>query len=220
MVAGDVRGPGVGTVRRLRREAWGFAAGSLCFVLGALPAYADRVGAVVVAVTFVVGAVLFTAGAVLQLGLTGRRPPWHGTAPADRWDWWAAAVQLAGTLLFNLSTTAALVAAVHRPDLVGVGWRPDAYGSAAFLVSSGLALAATRDRGHLWDTDARTWHGTWLNALGSVAFGFSAVGAYVAPGGDTLLSPAWSTYGTILGAVCFFAAAVLSRRTVAVPVTA
>ncbi|MFC8597334.1 hypothetical protein [Isoptericola sp. NPDC057191] len=198
--------------RRLRREAWGFSAGSVCFLVGALPAYAAWAGAVGTGATFVVGAVLFTAAAVVQLALSGRRPPGPGTAPADRWDWWSAAVQLLGTLLFNVSTTMALAAAVATPGDVGAGWRPDAFGSAAFLVSSGLALVATADRGRLWDRDARTWHGTWLNVAGSVAFAASAVGAYVAPGTDADLSPWWSTTGTLVGACCFLVAALLSRR--------
>ncbi|VTR78560.1 hypothetical protein [Cellulomonas hominis] len=204
--------PGTVRARRLRREAWGFVAGSLCFLLGALPPYADRVGAVATDATFVVGSVFFTAAAVIQLVLSGRRPPRRGTAPADRWDWWGSAVQLAGTLLFNVSTAVALAAALDDPDRVGAGWRPDAYGSAAFLVSSACAVVATRDRGSLWDTDARTWHGTWLNAAGSVAFAASAVGAYVAPGDASELSAWWANAGTAVGAVCFLLAALLSRR--------
>jgi hypothetical protein len=207
----------VATQRRLRREAWGFAVGSLCFLVGALPPYADAVGAVAVGVTFVVGSVFFTAAAFVQLSLSGRRPPRAGTHPADGWDWWAAAVQLVGTLCFNVSTTAALVAAVDDPAALGAGWRPDAYGSVAFLVSSAFAVVATRDRGHLWDTDARTWHGTWLNAVGSVAFAASAVGAYVEPSTGTYLSAWWDDAGTLLGAVCFLAAALLSRRSVGAP---
>lgn len=203
--------------RRLRREAWGFAAGSLCFLVGALPPYAGAVGAVATGVTFVVGSVFFTAAAFVQLGLSGRRPPRTGTPPADRWDWWSAAVQLVGTLCFNVSTTAALVAAVKAPTALWVGWRPDAYGSVAFLVSSALAVLATRDRGHLWDTDARTWHGTWLNMIGSVAFAASAVAAYVDPSTGTYLSAWWDDAGTLLGAVCFLAAALLSRRSAGAP---
>lgn len=202
--------------RRLRREAWGFAAGSLCFLVGAFPPYLELVGPVPVGVTFFGGSLLFTAAAVIQLALSGRRPPRRGTEPADRWDWWAAAVQLVGTLLFNVSTGVALTAAVADPDRVGAGWRPDAYGSAAFLVASAAALVAVRDRGSLWDRDARTWHGTWLNVVGSLAFAASAVGAYVEPGTGTYLSPWWSTVGTMAGAACFLAAALLSRRTVEV----
>ena len=207
-MARDVR------VRRLRREAWGFVVGSACFLVGAVPFYAQAVGPVAVGVTFCIGSVFFTLAAAIQLSLSGRHVPRRETLPADRWDWWAAAVQLVGTLCFNVSTTAALVAAVDDPTALGAGWKPDAYGSVAFLVSSAFAVVATRDRGHLWDTDARTWHGTWLNLVGSVAFGASAVGAYVVPQTDSLVSAFWANLGTLLGAVCFLVAALLSRRTI------
>ncbi|ANJ28535.1 hypothetical protein [Agromyces aureus] len=204
----------VTAVRRLRREAWGFAAGSACFFVGALPWYADRLGPVGTNATFVVGSVLFTLAAFIQLSLSGRVAPHAKMNPADRADWWAAAVQFAGTLLFNISTGAALAAAVSRPDAVGAGWRPDAWGSLAFLISSALAIIATKDRGRLWDPDARTWHGTGLNALGSVAFAVSAVGAYVLPDSGDLVSEIWANLGTAIGALCFFTAALLSRRTI------
>ncbi|HET8778745.1 MAG TPA: hypothetical protein VFM66_01640 [Agromyces sp.] len=206
--------PQATTVRRLRREAWGFAVGSVCFFVGALPPYADRFGDVVANVTFFVGSIFFTMAAFIQLSVSGRRPPHAAMNGADRADWWAAAIQFAGTLLFNISTGVALAASIARPDSVGIGWRPDAWGSAAFLVASTLAVIATKDRGQLWDTDARTWHGTWLNLVGSVAFGVSAIGAYVVPETGDLASQFWANLGTILGAVCFFTAAVLSRRTI------
>jgi hypothetical protein len=200
--------------RRLRREAWGFALGSICFFVGPLPAYAAWAGDVGVAVTFFIGSLLFTTAGFIQLSLSGRRPPRRGMNAADRADWFAAAIQFVGTLFFNVSTGQALVAAVQHPDAVGVGWRPDALGSIAFLVSSGLAVVATRDRGRLWDRDARTWHGTGLNLLGSIAFGVSAVAAYVVPTTGDLVSLFWTNLGTVIGALCFFIAAVLSRRTV------
>ena len=201
-------------VRRLRREAWGFAIGSLCFLAGSLPFYADWAGTVWTNVTFFVGSIFFTLAALIQLVLSGRRPPRGGTNRADRSDWWSAAIQFAGTLLFNASTLAALLAAIARPDAVGVGWRPDAWGSVAFLVSSALAVVATRERERLWDRDARTWHGTGLNLLGSIAFGVSAVAAYVVPTTGDLVSEQWTNLGTAIGALCFFTAAILSRRTI------
>ena len=210
----DTARPATTTVRRLRREAWGFAVGSLCFFVGALPWYADWLGAVGANLTFFIGSIFFTLAAFIQLSLSGRTLPHARMNRADRSDWWAAAIQFAGTILFNISTAAALAASIARPDAVGVGWRPDAWGSAAFLVSSTLAVIATKDRGQLWDTDARTWHGTGLNLLGSIAFGASAVGAYVIPDSGDLLNEVLANAGTALGAVCFFVAALLSRRTI------
>ena len=203
-----------GRRRRLRREAWGFAVGSLCFLVGAVPFYAEWAGAVGTGVTFFVGSIFFTAAAFIQLSLSGRRPPRGDTNRADRADWWAAAIQFVGTLCFNVSTFVALLAAIADPTRLGAGWRPDAWGSVAFLVSSVLAVVATKDRGHLWDADARTWHGTWLNLLGSIFFGASAVGAFVDPDTGTLISMFWANLGTLLGAICFLVAALLSRRTI------
>ncbi|SEJ23050.1 YrhK family protein [Demequina mangrovi] len=202
---------------QMRREAYGFALGSLCFLVGATPLYADAVGAVVANATFAVGSVLFTGAALLQLLLSGRRPPRAASSRADAYDWWAAAIQLGGTVLFNVSTFRAWRAAVARPDEVGVGWTADAWGSLAFLVSSALALAALSRRHELWDVLARTPGAVWLNAAGSVAFGASAAGAYVVPATDELLSLWWTLFGTWLGALCFLVAAVLTRPSVTAP---
>ncbi|MET0726133.1 MAG: hypothetical protein ABWY36_07260 [Leifsonia sp.] len=194
---------------RLRREAWGFGAGSICFLLGALPFYQEAVGVVATDVTFFIGALLFTAGAFIQLALSGRKPPRSGASRPDLFDWWATAVQFAGTLFFNLSTTQALTAALGSGT--HTGWRPDAIGSILFLVSSGLGLAATLERSALWDPEARAWRCTWFNMFGSVFFGISAIGAYVVPTTNDPASLFWANLGTALGAVCFLAAALLSR---------
>lgn len=202
------------TTRRLRRESWGFAVGSALFFVGVIPAYAAWAGPVGTNATFFVGSLFFTAAALIQLLLSGRRAPDSRTNRADRADWWAAAIQFAGTLLFNVSTAAVLVAALADPGYVGAGWRPDAWGSAAFLISSALAVLATKDRGQLWDRDARTWHGTGLNLLGSIAFGVSAVAAFVVPSTGELVSALWANLGTGIGAACFFVAALLARRSI------
>ncbi|MDR6970278.1 YrhK family protein [Leifsonia shinshuensis] len=203
---------------RLRREAWGFAIGSLFFLVGAVPAYQLAVGAVATDLTFFVGALFFTAAAFIQLALSGRRPPRTGGSRPDRYDWWAAAVQFLGTLFFNVSTTEALIVAANSSARVGDGWRPDAFGSICFLIASGLAVAATVDRERLWDPRARTWHGTWLNLFGSVLFALSAVGAYTIPDSGDPVSLLWANLGTFLGAACFLVAAVLSRRSIPVRV--
>jgi len=206
--------PAARRIRRLRRESWGFAVGSALFFIGVVPAYAAWAGAVGANATFFAGSIFFTTAGLIQLVLSGRRTPDARMNRADRADWWAAAIQFAGTLLFNVSTAAALVAAIRDPEYVGAGWRPDAWGSAAFLISSVLAVMATRDRGTLWDRDARTWHGTGLNLLGSIAFGVSAVAAFVVPSTGELVSVLWADLGTGIGALCFFVAALLARRTI------
>ncbi|MET0780002.1 MAG: hypothetical protein ABWY26_04835 [Microbacterium sp.] len=203
---------------RLRREAWGFAIGSVFFALGAVPFYAEAVGAVVTNLTFFVGAIFFTLAALIQLALSGRRPPRRGSGRADRSDWWAAAVQFVGTLFFNLSTSAALITAVNSDSRVGTGWVPDALGSICFLVASAFAVVATTEREGLWDPKARSWRCTWLNMAGSVFFGLSAIGAYVIPATSDFVSLFWANAGTFLGALCFLVAALLSRRDIPVDV--
>jgi hypothetical protein len=197
---------------RLRRESWGFAIGSVFFAVGVVPWYAGAVGPIWDAATFFLGSIFFTAAAFVQLALSGRRPPRRSSSRADFADWWSAAIQFVGTLFFNVSTGEVLLGAMRTTSTASTGWRPDAWGSAAFLLSSALAIVAAQRRHELWDRDARTLHGTWLNMVGSIFFGFSAVGAYVLPSTGELASVFWVNLDTFLGAVCFFLAAVLARR--------
>ena len=88
-------------------------------------------------------------------------------------------------------------------------WRPDVYGSAAFLISSLLALKATTQRDRLWDPEARVWRVTWFNLLGSVAFGVSAIAARTETPTGPELNPMLDNLGTFVGALGFLAAALL-----------
>ncbi|MEN2741574.1 hypothetical protein ABCS02_27640 [Microbacterium sp. X-17] len=183
-------GGGGGERRRLLLSDASFAVGSVCFAVAALPSVAAALGAIVTNVVFVVGSVFFTLGAGLALGVPNRS---------------SSIIQFVGTLFFNGSTTIALAAAVPAGAAGGTGWRPDAYGSICFLVSSLIAVAAVaRQHG-----SRRDGAGAVLNLLGSVLFGFAAVGAFELPGTDTLLSAFWTGVGTVGGAVCFLVAAVL-----------
>jgi hypothetical protein len=199
---------------RLRREAWGFAVGSVFFAVGAIPAYADAVGPVWDAATFAAGSVFFTLAGFIQLALSGRRPPRRDATTGQLADWWSAAIQFIGTILFNVSTFAVLIGARRETGELSTGWVPDAWGSVCFLLASALALVAASRRRELWDHHARSWRGTWLNMAGSVAFGAAAVGAYVLPMTGELVNVRWVNVGTFVGALCFFTAAVLSRRAV------
>jgi hypothetical protein len=109
---------------------------------------------------------------------------------------------------FNVTTFAALLDV--PPDMVDrVIWRPDAIGSACFLVASTLAFAEAGHRWWSWRPGERDWHITALNMWGSVFFGLSAVGAYVQPSGE-LTNATWSNGGTFVGAVFFLIASVLT----------
>lgn len=198
-------------LRKLRRESLGFAIGSLCFAVGALPGYGALVGEGPDNVTYFVGSLFFTTAAFIQLRLTGRwrRGGWKSRADWD--DWWSAAIQFAGTLMFNVSTGAALYKHLTAEQAHDHVWRPDAYGSACFLIASGLAIAATAHRDGLWDPDARNWWSTWLNMAGSVAFAVSAVAAYVVPSSGEVLNAQWVNVGTFVGAICFLVAALLVK---------
>lgn len=185
-----------------------FIVGSTCFLVGPIPAYVHAVGSVGSAWTFVVGALFFTSASSLQLFLASTVPS-ADRARGDRLNWWAAAVQWVGTVLFNVSTIAALIAAVRQPDAAGAGWTANAEGSVAFLVSSALAVGALARGGSLRGFSRSAATG-WLNLLGSIAFGISAVGAWVAPDTQSEYHATWAGAGTSAGALCFLLAATLT----------
>lgn len=206
---------------RMRRESWGFAIGSLLFAVGAWPGYADAVGERIDNLTYFVGSLFFTTAGYVQLWLSGRPVPGAESHRVERWDYWSAAVQFAGTLLFNISTGAALIVNLTYDESNRWIWRPDLFGSAAFLVASALAVLATTDTDKLWDPHARNWLSTWLNMLGSIAFGISAVAAYIDPSNGELHNATAANLGTFVGAICFLFAALLAMppRPAGEPVT-
>ncbi|WP_233279342.1 hypothetical protein [Microterricola pindariensis] len=182
----------------------------MLFAVGAWPGYATAVGVTADNLTYFVGSLFFTTAALIQLLLTGRPLPHRGSTRAERFDWFAAAIQFVGTLLFNVSTLAALLQSTGAEVTARMVWRPDAYGSIAFLIASILAVVATTDRESLWDPNARSWWSTWFGMAGSLAFGASAVGAAVDPASGELRNAALANLGTFVGALCFLAAALLA----------
>ena len=197
----------------MRRESIGFIIGSFCFAVAACPGYLGLVGEDWTNATFFVGSIFFTAAAFIQLRLTGRwqRGAWKSREAWD--DWWSAASQFAGTLFFNYSTVAALLAGLGASGAADHVWRPDAVGSVLFLVSGVLAVVATKHAGDLWDPEVRSWWSTWLGMAGSVAFGASAIAAYVVPSTGEPVNVDWINIGTFIGAICFMLAALLVKPT-------
>lgn len=60
-----------------------------------------------------------------------------------------------------------------------------------------------------WNPHSISWRIALLNLLGSIAFGVSAVSAYVIPATGFPKNEFLVTAGTFIGAVCFFIAAIL-----------
>jgi hypothetical protein len=197
----------------MSRERWMalfFAVGSLCFLVGPFPGFAQLVGASADAATFFAGSVLFTIGGLLQTSLAApeRRSPGAGRAA-----WWAATVQSAGTLFFNVTTYQALHTALSDSDYDRLVWRPDAFGSICFLVSGAIAYRASARRGGRPQRGGPGWWEPAVNLLGCVLFGIAAVAGYVVPASGSVLDLAAANWNTSLGAACFLACALATLRT-------
>ena len=174
-----------------------FAIGSTCFVVGPLPGLVELVGSEVDALVFFVGSIFFTSAAALQYVEGGLFRP-RGL------DWWSNAIQLAGTVFFNVSTFDALRRGLDANEYDRLVWTPDTRGSICFLVSGCLAMLAVRTARR-----TRDWWIALVNLAGCVAFGISAVAAYVVPSTGDALDLAAANVFTSLGALCFLIGAVL-----------
>ncbi len=188
-----------------------FVIGAMLFALGVLFSLPHGWPPLLSAVTYAIGAVFFTSAAACQLILARRALP-----EAERrslplrsrtTDWLAAAIQLVGTVLFNVNTVDAAFTLGAHPELVDLEvWVPDIVGSAAFLVSSAIAMAPevrARRNSRIPSASARM---AFLNLTGSALFGVSAVSALVLRSG-TDVSLRWANIGTFFGALCFLRAA-------------
>jgi len=172
-------------VATLQRQCWLFAIGSTLFAVATIPGLPATAGAGLPNLLCFIGSWFFTT----------------------------AATQFAGTILFNISTGAALWAHAVKPERRLV-WAPDMLGSVAFLLSGVLGIVAVTAVVGLIELKSHDWQAEWINMIGCVAFGVSALGAFVTESGvtaDALLA----NMGTFIGALCFLVAAllVLPRQT-------
>jgi hypothetical protein len=174
-----------------------FAIGSTCFLVGPFPGLVQLVGSEIDALVFFVGSLFFTSAAALQYVEGGLFRP-RGL------DWWSNAIQLAGTVFFNVSTFDALRRGLDANEYDRLVWTPDTRGSICFLVSGCLAMLAVRRVRR-----TRDWWIALVNLAGCVAFGISAVAAYVVPSTGDALDLAAANVFTSLGALCFLIGALL-----------
>jgi hypothetical protein len=183
-------------VASLSRQCWLFAIGSTFFALATTPGFPGWAGATVANVLCFVGSWFFTSAAWMQLDLADR---------SKRFEWLSAAIQFVGTLLFNLSTASAVLAHAVLEERRYV-WAPDATGSLAFLLSGALGMVAVTATAGLLVLRSRDWVAGAINLIGCVAFGVSALAAFVRKTGVT--EDEWlANAGTFIGALCFLVAA-------------
>jgi hypothetical protein len=194
-----------------------FAIGSLLFAVGSLPGYDSAVGARGDTITYFAGSLFFTAAAFLSYweavdAAPRSRNPAHRrffTCQARRVDWWATAIQLAGTVYFNVSTGVAMARDLSAQAANQHVWRPDAIGSACFLISSALAWYEACHGWAAWRPRSWSWWITLANLLGSIAFGISAAAGYINPVTGQVHDAARADAQTLTGAICFLIGALL-----------
>lgn len=182
----------------LAQQCWLFAIGSSLFAVATVPGFSAAAGAAAANALCFVGSWFFTSAAWIQLVRSG---------PEGSVEWYSAAVQFGGTVLFNVSTGASVWAHAIMSERRLV-WAPDATGSIAFLASAALGIVAITASFGAWAPAVRDWQAGWVNVVGCVAFGASAAGAFVYRSGG-IADEALANLGTFLGALCFLVAALL-----------
>lgn len=197
-----------------------FMAGATLFAVGSFPAYSTVVPGTVLGVTFVVGALFFTSAAYSQfLEVVNRSRPSESYEPPPKfrlwaWQpvrilWWATVVQLAGTLLFNVSTIDAMADSFDVQEENRLVWAPDMFGSIAFIVASHLGWRDTCGSHWCVRRDDSDWWIAALNYLGSIFFITAAIASFTLPTTGEILNITLVNVGTFCGAVCFFVGAYL-----------
>lgn len=199
-------------VPTITKQSWSFMIGSSLFAIGSgISMWGPSNDATLANFLCFIGAWFFTTAGFLQLALSGPASVPVSYAPGKmfRAEWLAAATQSFGTVLFNVSTTGALAA--HTTDgQKHYVWNPDAAGSVAFLVSACFVYVAFyRDRGKNWEPKQPGWWSCQINMIGCIAFGVSAVGAFILPDGNVANNNI-ANWGTFIGAVCFFTASAIA----------
>lgn len=207
-----------------RRSGWWiallFALGSTCFLVAAVASQVQPTPGSWIGVTYFAGSLAFTSAAYLQFSETvnvSRHPApmehsrrWRPASwEPGRIDWLAASIQLAGTIFFNISTFAAMNAALDVAQVDRRVWAPDVFGSICFLLASELAFAEVCQRWACLRERTLSWWIVALNLGGSIAFGISAIAAVVLPSTGEELSAALCNVTTALGALGFLLGALL-----------
>jgi len=162
-----------------------------------------------------VGSIFFTSAAWLQWleALNGDvADALRGDSPRS-WRWWgwrprnlgylASAVQLLGTIMFNVNTADAMITGMTWQQADLLVWMPNMVGCVCFLVASYLAYAEVSQGAASLAPRSVSWWIAVLNLLGSVAFQLSALYSFAEPEPAAASASFWAGFYTAAGAVCF-----------------
>ncbi len=175
-----------------------FAIGSLLFLVASVLTLSQplmqtlQLDPLQVNAIFFSGSIPFTTAAYLQLfqaanAVTGDGPARQnqhrailGWRPTDI-GWLSSALQLIGTMLFNLNTLDAMIPSLNwfQQDLVV--WAPNLIGSILFLTSGYLAFIETCHAHWGWKPHSISWWVVFSNLLGCLGFIIAAILAIATP---------------------------------------
>jgi hypothetical protein len=208
-----------------KRLAWWiavlFAIGSALFTLGGVGAtWPQSLPAALHAAStlnriFVVGAIFFTSAAWLQWleALNGDVAEAIANGAPRRWRWFgwrprnlgylASAVQLVGTVMFNLNTVDATLTGPSWQEEDLLVWAPNMLGCVCFLVASYLAYAEVSEGAASFAPRSVSWWIAVLNLLGSVAFQLSALYSFAGPEPTAAGALFRAGFYTAAGGLCF-----------------
>lgn len=207
-----------------------FSIGAACFAVGSAQTWVDFVSDEDALRVFFIGSIFFTAAAYLsfeevsgtpsELGDGVRREVRIFSFRPVRIEWWATAIQLLGTLFFNLSTFDAMRGDLSARQSNELVWWPDVAGSVCFLIASYLAWAEVCNSAGRLRTGDVSWWIVLINLVGSVLFAMSAVGAEVVASSGAVRNADLVAVTTFGGGISFLVGAALlipEARRVRVP---
>lgn len=211
-------------LRRTNAVAAGaFLVGGSLFAIGAALAQADIGGPRLIAVVYMVGGVFFSTGGYSSVLLainaphrrrdgTWARRPWRWWAREPRnYDYLAAAVLFAGTIVFGVNLVDSLLGHLTPTQENRLVWNPDIIGCSLFLISGHLAMVDIS--GSWWRVrgEGLGWWIVVVNQVGSVLFMVAAVASFVRADGD-MIAVGIANWGTLTGALCFAVAGAMQFR--------
>ena len=218
------------SLRRANALAAGaFLLGGSLFAIGAALSQAHVGGPRLAAVVYMVGGVFFSTGgyASVLLAINAPHRRRDGTWARAPWRWWArepgnfdylaAVVLFAGTLVFGVNLVDSLLGRLTPTQVDRLVWNPDIIGCLLFLISGHLAMVDICGSWWPWRGgrglrgEGLGWWLVVLNQVGSVLFMVAAVASFVRADGD-LIAVGIANWGTLTGALCFAVAGALQFR--------